>query len=203
MIREGREYRNFDVSNFGAVDREAHPYTVRGYYTTFEQPYQMGRDWDGNPYYEVMDRCALDGADTSDVIFQFNHDGMVFARQRNGSLTLGVDEHGGWCEAYLGGCQQGRDLFESIVNGLVDQMSFGFTIAPNGYVWDEATRTARVTRVEKVYDVSPVSIPANPNTEISARSYLDGVIEKELQELQERSEDRRRRLAMSIELETL
>ena len=203
MIREGREYRNFDVANFAPVDREAHPYTVRGYFTTFEQPYQMGRDWDGNPYYEVMDRHALDGADMSDVIFQFNHGGMVFARQRNNSLTIGVDEHGGWCEAYLGGCQQGRDLFESIVNGLVDRMSFGFTIAPNGYEWDESTRTARVSHVEKLYDVSAVDFPANPHTEITSRSYLDGVIETELQELQARSEDRRRRLAMSIELETL
>ena len=35
-----------------------------------------------------------------------------------------------------------------------------------------------ITRVKKIYDVSAVSLPADPNTEISARNLLNGVIEK-------------------------
>ena len=62
-------------------------------------------------------------------IFQFDHHGMVFARQRNKTLEVGFDDHGGWCQARLDGCAQGRDLYEAITNGLIDRMSFGFTIA--------------------------------------------------------------------------
>lgn len=199
MIKDNRQYRNFAVSNFQPVEDQ--PYTVRGYFTTFNDPYDLYEDFSG-PVREVMLPTALNGADMSDVIFQFNHDGMVMARQRNGSLEVGTDEHGGWCRASLGGCQQGRDLYEAITNQLVDQMSFGFTYAENGVQWNEETRTLVVSGISKVFDVSAVSIPANPGTEIHARSYLDGVIEAARQQemLQRADWDRRKRIAMSLKL---
>ena len=199
MTKQNRQYRNFSVGNFKAVKDE--PYTVRGYFTTFNDPYDLYEDFDG-PVREVMLPEALNGADMSDVIFQFNHDGMVMARQRNGSLEVGTDEHGGWCKASLGGCQQGRDLYEAITNELVDQMSFGFTYADGGVRWDEATRTLVVSGISKVFDVSAVSVPANPGTEIHARGYLDGVIEESRQQemVRRADRDRRMRIAMSLKL---
>ena len=123
----------------------------------------------------------------SDVIFQENHEDSPLARIRNGSLVLGEDEEGPWCEAYLGGCQRGRDLYESIQNGLVVEMSFGFTIASDedgeGYTTfkdESGDYHTTITRISKVFDVSAVSIPANPNTDISEmrkRSYLAARIE--------------------------
>lgn len=178
-VKSNREYRSFDAVNFHKVENEGKPYTVRGYFTTFEDPYHLTDDWDGNPIYEVIDKNAFADCDMSDVIMQFDHEGSPLARNKNGSLNLTFDEHGGFCEAYLGGSQRGRDMYESITNGLIDQMSFGFTIASEGGIdWDEETRTSRVMRINKLFDVSAVSIPANPNTEIHARSYLDGVIEE-------------------------
>ena len=69
----------------------------------------------------------------------------------------------------------GRQLYEEIANGLVDRMSWAFTVAEESYDFESDTRT--ILRVKKVYDVSAVSIPANDATEISARSYVDGVID--------------------------
>lgn len=60
-------------------------------------------------------------------------------------------------------------------------MSWAFTVADEEY--DRKTKTRTITRIKKIYDVSAVSIPANDGTEISARSFLDGVIEREKQEL--------------------
>ena len=60
-------------------------------------------------------------------------------------------------------------------------MSFAFTVGEDEY--DRKTHTRTISRITKVYDVSAVSIPANPYTDISARSYFDGVIESEKQEL--------------------
>lgn len=200
MSKDNREYRSFMAANFANESTDSEPYVVRGYFTTFEDPYVLYKDWDGNDVYEIIDRHALDGTDMSDVIMQYDHKGMVMARQRNKSLTIGIDEHGAWCKASLGGCQASRDLFESIVNGLVDRMSFGFTIADDGYEWDKDAHTSRITRISKVYDVSAVSIPANPGTEIHARSYLDGVIEGERQELSRRVREQRERLAAALRL---
>lgn len=197
MGKENREYRYFEATNFAPVEEEeSGAYTVKGYFTTFNDPYPFGPEG----CYEVVDRHALDGADMSDVIFQFDHQGQVLARQRNKTLEVGVDEHGGYCKANLGGCASGRELYESIANGLVDRMSFGFMIAPDGWEWDSDTRTSTITAISKVYDISAVSLPANDHTEIHARSYLDGVIEAEHQELVARDRDRRRRAAAALEL---
>ena len=202
MSKNDRQYRSFAATNFEPMgDTDKHPYTVRGYFTTFEDPYPLWTDMDGIEYKEVIARDAFAGCDLSDVIFQFDHRGMVFARQRNKTLEVGFDDHGGWCQARLDGCQQGRDLFEAITNGLVDRMSFGFTIGDHEF--DPDTRTSRVKRINKLYDVSAVSIPCNPGTEISARSYLDGEIEAARQELLASDREQRKRIAAAMELSTL
>jgi len=164
-------------------------YIVEGYATTFDVPYQMeGTQTNGMPVYEVIDRTALDNADTSDVIFQYDHHGMVFARTRNATLQLEADAHGYHVRADLSGCEQGRQLYEGIRNGLIDRMSWGFTVPDDGWEYDAETRTSRITRVGKVYDVSAVSMPANQNTEIHSRSYIDGVIDAANRESVEREE---------------
>ena len=66
-------------------------------------------------------------------------------------------------------------MYEEIATGLVTRMSWGFTVAEDSY--DRTTHTRTILKIRKVYDVSAVSIPANPDTVISARSWLDGVIE--------------------------
>ena len=192
-----RQYREFSASNFQTVTREAQfdsegnelpqepSYKVRGYFTTFNQEYELyPRIGDWPAEYEQVDRHALDGIDTSDTIMQFDHRGAVLARTRNGSLSIGTDEHGGWCEADLSGCQQARDLFEAISNGLVDEMSFGFMIADDDdgrgttFTRDEqGDYHTTITRIAKLYDVSAVSIPANPNTDIHTRSAIGATIE--------------------------
>ena len=62
-------------------------------------------------------------------------------------------------------------------------------VAEDGWEYDEHERVATVTRISKVFDVSAVSRPACEATEIHARSYFDGVIEAEAQELCKRNRD--------------
>ena len=196
FLPKTRQYRDFSVSNFRALENEdkSESYRVRGYFTTFNEEYELMPG-----FYEAIDPKALDDADMGDVIFQLNHDGAPLARLRNGSLKLGVDAHGGWAEADLSGSRQGRDIYESIANGLIDRMSFGFTIADDGFDWDEdddGTVHSVITRISKVFDVSCVSLPANDGTEINARSYLDGAIEerrKQLEELRRAKKERRQK----------
>lgn len=197
-IKTEREYRL--SSPFEVIEDTESGYIVEGYATTFDVPYDFG--YDGVK--EMIKSSALIGADMSDVIFQMNHDGQVLARQRNNSLQVTCDEHGLHVRADLGGSEAGRSLHEAIKNGLMDKMSWGFLVADDGWEFDRENRVAIVTKITKVFDVSAVSLPANEDTEISARSYLDGVIKAEQQELLLRAKEmeERQRLSLLLQITT-
>ena len=186
-IKTEREYRTIQLPDiqFRAVEEDEQSYIVEGYATTFNDPYIM-YEFDGVKYKEEIDRDALLEADMSDVIFLYNHEGMVYARQANGTLQLSPNDKGLYIRADLSSTEASRQMFESIKAGLVTQMSWAFTIAEEEY--DEKKHLRSIRKVNKVYDVSAVSIPANPNTDISARSYWDGVIEEERRSERERAE---------------
>lgn len=156
---------------------------VEGYATTFDKPYLL-YEYDGQKYFERIDRNALVGADMSDVIMQYDHTGKVLARLSNKTLGVEVTESGLFTFADLSKSRAAQDMFEEIKNGLITKMSWAFRVTEDSY--DRDTRTRTILKVAKVYDVSAVSIPANGDTEISARSYFDGVIEREQQERLER-----------------
>ena len=147
-------------------------YRVSGYASTFER-YVLWEDADG-PFYEEIDRHAFDEADMSDVIMQYDHEGRVFARTGNGSLKLSVDDHGLKMEADLSRTDGARQLWQEIHEGMITQMSFCFTVADSKI--DRGTNTGIILAIGKVFDVSAVSIPANPGTEIEARNAWDGAI---------------------------
>ena len=201
MPSKEREYRN--LAELLAPDEEKR---VKGYATTFDQPYKL---WGDNSVeiWEVVDRNAFAKTDVSDVIMQFDHQGRVFARTRNKTLALRSDEHGLLIDADLGGTEIGRELYEEIKGGYIDRMSFGFTV--RGDEWSDRMedgveiRTRRITDIGKLYDVSAVSIPANDSTSISVRSLVDGEIarleaERLEQERLERLEERRKALRERI-----
>lgn len=192
MIRDNREYRSFSLEARAKDENEEKNYVVRGYASTFE-PYVLF-EADGIKYSEQIDAKAFDDADMSDVIFLYNHEGMVYARQKNGTLKVSTDDHGLLTEADLSSTTESRGLFEAIDSGLIDQMSFAFVVTEDAY--DRETHTRTILKIGKVYDVSAVSIPANPGTDIgvATRSRFDGFIEAEKVELLER--ERKEKLEM-------
>lgn len=152
-------------------------YYVEGYASTFDDPYVLWEDpWDNTKYMEVISPDAFADTDMSDVIMQFDHSGDVLARQSNGTLIVEPDKHGLFIAADLSKSAAARERYEEIDNGLVTRMSWAFTVGASEY--DRDTHTTTITRVKKIYDVSAVSLPADPNTEISARNLLNGVIEE-------------------------
>lgn len=160
-------------------------YYVEGYASTFNDPYVLWQDpWDGTEYREIISPDAFVETDMSDVIMQFDHRGDVLARMSNGTLIVEPDKHGLFIAADLSKSDSARKRFEEVDNGLVTRMSWAFTIGASEY--DRDTHTTTITRVKKIYDVSAVSLPADPNTEISVRNLLNGVIEQSRKELARR-----------------
>lgn len=197
MTKDNREYRNMTYEVRQDGDKPS--FLVEGYASTFE-PYKL-IEIDGEDYNEQIMPDAFNEADMTDVVFRVDHEGPVFARASAGTVTLDVDEHGLHQISDLSKTQRGRDLFEDIAAGNYPQMSFAFTVGEEHY--DAETRTRVIDRVAKVFDVSPVTWPANPTTELHVRNYFEGVIEAEKAAEAERlkaEEERRRDLARREEL---
>lgn len=175
-IEQGREYRKMILEV--RETEEENDYTVTGYATTFDEPYTLYSIGDGKVVKEQVSRNAFDNTDRSDVIMQFDHEGVVFARLSNDTLKLTVDDHGLFVEAYLGGTSNGRNLYEEIKGGYINKMSFGFTVTDDDLAEADYGYLRTIKAIGKLYDVSAVSIPANDYTEISARNHIDGAIDE-------------------------
>lgn len=201
-LTEGRQYRA--VIEVRALPGEGEARIVEGYATTFDQPYELWRDGPDYIFLEQVDRGAFDKTDMSDVIMQYDHVGRVFARTSNGTLELRTDDHGLHIRADLSGTEIGRQLYEEIKGGYTDKMSFGFTVdADERLITEEAgvvTILRTIKSIGKLYDVSAVSLPANNATEISARSWCDGVIAQLAEERREAEARERKKKKISIML---
>lgn len=187
-ISENREYRAIPMAIAEKRAEGDEPsFFVEGYASTFEA-YELFNDG-GIRYMERIEPTAFDDCDMSDVIFQKDHQGTVMARTGNGSITLDVDEHGLHHRTDLGRTEAARQMYDEIKAEMYTQMSFAFVVDNDEIQKDSAVQYTRVIKhVRKLYDISAVSFPANPGTDIgvSARSLFDGFIEQEAQEMRER-----------------
>lgn len=209
-VKSDREYRSIVLNPM-----EDNEYVVEGNFSTYDSPYKL-YDYDEAGYHfevwEQVRKGAFDNTDLNDVIMQYDHEGRVFARSSNGTLQLDLDEQP-HMRANLGGTEIGRQLYEEIKGGYTNKMSFGFIVDS-----DEKTRSEElidgvmnirinrtITGIKKLFDVSCVSIPANDQTSISARSFSAGVVEDALKEIKEvqknKNEEARKRLALKMKME--
>lgn len=185
-MKPDREYRSMELRIMEPPESEEKTYKVEGYASTFDTYTLMTID--GIDYKERIEPTAFDEADLSDVVFRVDHEGRVYARSSAGTVEVWADEHGLATRADLTRTAAARELFADIEAGNYPQMSFAFVVAENGDSYDRETHTRTINRIAKVFDVSPVSFPANPYTQLSVatRDYFNGVIEAEKAERLER-----------------
>ena len=202
-MKPDREYRNMELRTVPIEEGEQPSFFVEGYASTF-QPYVLFSQ-DGVDYMERIEPTAFDEADLSDVVFRVDHQGRVYARTSAGTVELWHDEHGLGQRTDLSRTQAAREVFADIEAGNYPKMSFAFTVAEGGDFYDKATHTRTISKIAKVFDVSPVSFPANPTTElsVSTRSYFDGVIEMERAERLEAEKRERQKQKIRILTEVI
>lgn len=191
MISKDREYRSFDFKS------EDEGMIIDGTPIVFDEPTVM-YEIEGIKYYEVIKRGALEGAKIDDVVLNVDHTGKPAAKTKNGTLKLEVNDRGVDIVADLSKNATGRDLYEDIKNGFFDKMSFAFTVTDETY--DRNTRTRTITKIDRLYDVSAVTVPAYNQTSIQARSFFDMEIEKELLE-KRNTEIAKEKLKLKLRLE--
>ncbi len=114
-LNEGRTYR--DLQSIEARETETDEKIVEGYATVFDTPYILWQQ-DNYTVYEQIDAKAFNNCDMSDVIMQYNHEGRVFARIKNGTLEVKPDDKGLAIRADLGGTEIGRQLYTEIAGDI-------------------------------------------------------------------------------------
>lgn len=172
-----------DVEWRKAQNGRSDNYTMRGHAAVFSS---LSDDLGG--FREMIEpgafRAALRG--TPDVRLLHNHNSdRVLARTTasiDGKPSLELREDGTGLHVWA--IVQPRswvdDLVVEMQSGLVDQMSFAFSIREGGDDWavaDDGTvvRTIRADGVEALYDVSVVAYPAYQATDVGVRELRSAV----------------------------
>ncbi|MHB8233742.1 MAG: HK97 family phage prohead protease [Solirubrobacteraceae bacterium] len=167
--RTEKRTRTFQLQNVevrGAADGGLH---ITGRAAVFGQ---ASEDLGG--FRERIQRGAFKQAlaDSPDVVLLQNHDpNLVLARTTSGTLRVYEDPSGLCIDAQAGDTSYARDLAVTMKRGDVSQMSFAFTVAPDGETWERGggKRQVTVTEVERLFDVSVVTQPAYPTTSAKVR----------------------------------
>jgi HK97 family phage prohead protease len=159
-----RAVKEIRVAELRTLKEESDEMIVEGYAVVFEKEVDLG--W----CKEVISRDAFNNCNMSDCVFKYNHNDncLILARTRNKSLELTVDNKGLKIRAKLIDTNQNKDIYKMIKAGLLDKMSFAFSVRKQE--WNYETDTRRITEISQLFDVSVVDIPAYDDTEIYARS---------------------------------
>jgi HK97 family phage prohead protease len=151
---------------------------LEGYAIVFEEETLIGDEERG--FREVISRDSLSKANMKDVPLKYNHmdSFLILARTKNKSLSLSVDEKGLKVHAELLNTTTNHDVYKMVKAGLLDKMSFAFTVKKQS--WDRKAEIPlrRIEEIDRLYDVSVVDLPAYEGTSIYSR-YLD-LVETEL-----------------------
>jgi uncharacterized protein len=164
-----------EARNLGAVESRTATIELRaagdgrtfsGYAALFNEPSQP------LPFTEYVRPGAFKRSlqSRNRMMLLWNHDSSnPLASTRNGSLQLVEDERGLKVTATLPDTTLGRDISELVRTGVVDSMSFGFSVKKDSWSSDGQTRYLEDVTL---FEVSLVSTPAYESTAgtVSVRS---------------------------------
>ncbi|QIL49861.1 HK97 family phage prohead protease [Weissella coleopterorum] len=144
---------------------------IAGYPVVFNSP-----SISAGPYLEYINPSALDNVDLSNVLALYGHDySNVLGRVSAGTLRLSVDDKGLYFELDVPDTSLGRDIYTQIKLGNLQGMSFGMIVAEGGdkWVYEDGKPVRTVTQIDKLKEISVVSVPAYEASTVQATRSLD------------------------------
>lgn len=156
------------ISEIQAVSEEK--MIIEGYAIKFNEQTLIGTEAHG--FKEIIAIDALTETNMKDVPLKYNHQDnfLVIARTRNKSLELEVDEVGLKIRAELLDTQSNQDIYKMVKSGLLDKMSFAFTVKNQSWDRTGTIPIRTIQKIDRLYDVSIVDVPAYEGTSVYARS---------------------------------
>ncbi len=166
MKEKNIERRYMPVTELRAIEGENGLRKITGYAAVFNK---LSDDL-GYFREKIQPGAFRNTLKADDVRALWNHDSnYILGRNRSGTLSLSEDDHGLKIEIDPPDAQWARDLMTSIERGDVDQMSFGFRTITDSWQLVDGEDIRTLIEV-KLFDVSPVTFPAYPDTEVGLRS---------------------------------
>ncbi len=166
--------------------------TVEGYAAKFNSDSEMFY----GSWVERISPGAFDTVLEDDAVALFNHDPNLILARNKVNMTIEVDKNGLVYRFDAPNTTAGNDLLENLRNGNVKQSSFAFTVGEEKWTYSEqkgkpSIRT--ITKVERLYDVSPVTYPAYPDTSVGQRSFetIKNELDLKLKEENQREQQKR------------
>ena len=158
---------------------DAEKMVLEGYAIVFDEETLIGDEKNG--FIESISRSALNETNLKDVPMKYNHNDsfLIIARTRNKSLTLTVDEKGLKVRAELLDTESNKDIYKMVKAGLLDKMSFAFTVSGQKIDRSGEIPKRTITGIDRLFDVSIVDLPAYEQTSIAASRSL-ALVETEL-----------------------
>lgn len=160
------ERRYFPVEELRAITDEEGLRHITGYAAVFNS---LSEDLGG--FKEKIDPGAFaETINADDIRALKNHNSdYVLGRNKSGTLALSEDQRGLKIDIQPPDAQWAKDLMVSIDRGDIDQMSFGFRTLEHRWEGDYPEEIRTLIKVQ-LFDVSPVTFPAYPDTEVGLRS---------------------------------
>ena len=154
------------LSDVSFKEEDEQKMVLEGYAIVFDQETLIGDNEKG--FIESIDRNALKNANMKDVPMKYNHDDsfLIIARTRNNSLRLTVDDIGLKVRAELIDTDSNKDIYKMVKAGLLDKMSFAFTVSSQKIDRSGDIPKRTITGIDRLYDVSIVDLPAYDQTSI-------------------------------------
>lgn len=160
---------------------------IRGYPVVFEEITDRA-----GYYKEKISRNALDGVDLSETVLIVGHNFDNLLAKSGVNMRLEVDETGLFFEAELGDTEYDKLIYDRVKRGILDGMSFGFSV--DAMETNFETKTDTITKVGKLYEITLTPIPAYPQTvataferDIAHQTELNADLEKQ-KELEKQAE---------------
>lgn len=164
---DGIERRAYSVDSMRVERRDKDERLIVGHAAVFNQ------DADIMGYFleRVAPGAFKRAIAEDDVRSLFNHDpNFVLGRNKSGTLKLREDDTGLMTETTPPDSQLVRDLVMTpIERGDVSQMSFAFRVRAEKWEEQDDTWLRSILEVE-LFDISPVTFPAYPTTDVGLRS---------------------------------
>lgn len=155
---------------------------IEGYALKFNKPSDILGGW--VRFREILDSNVLEGADVSNVVATFNHDQNQVLGRTGVNLDLEIDNIGLKFRVRPTDTQFARDLMTNIKAGVINQCSFAFTIPDEdgSEEWEDSTEdgvdyTRTIRKIDHLYDVSVVTTPAYPDTEVTVGARSKALVE--------------------------
>lgn len=143
---------------------------IAGYAAVFEKDSEDFGGW-----IERISSKAFDERLNDDTVALFNHSLNHVLGRNKVNLTLTVDEVGLRYSLKLPDTQLAKDVRVLVKDAIINKSSFAFTVKEERLIKPDPKTggpyVRYIDKVEHLYDVSPVTVPAYPDTSVGARSF--------------------------------